>query len=116
MSPGLFERARPNPAGYRDVAPAEVWAERARLRLIDVREPDEYTGELGHVPGAALVPVATVGAAAGGWSPDDDIVLICRSGARSGRVADALARAGFRVMNLVGGMIAWNAAQLPVER
>ena len=51
------------------------------------------------------------------WDADAEIVLICRSGARSGRAAGSLARAGFtRVMNMTGGMLAWNAAQLPVER
>jgi rhodanese-related sulfurtransferase len=42
---------------------------------------------------------------------------VCRSGGRSGRVAAYLASEGFtRVMNMVGGMLSWNAARLPVER
>ena len=90
---------------------------RDHVRLIDVREPHEYVGELGHIAGAALVPLATVAAAATAWDRDADIILICRSGARSGRAAEALVTAGFRrVMNMAGGMLAYNAAQLPVER
>ncbi len=112
-----FEHAVPVVGGYRDVAPDATYAARAQVRLIDVREPHEYTGELGHVPGSELVPLAQVTAAARDWDRDADLILICRSGARSGRAAAALAEAGFRrVMNMAGGMIAYNAARLPVIR
>jgi rhodanese-related sulfurtransferase len=54
---------------------------------------------------------------AAGWDRAADLVVICRSGGRSSRAAEALARLGFsRVMNLVGGMLAHDAARLPVER
>ncbi|MCB9559594.1 MAG: rhodanese-like domain-containing protein [Kofleriaceae bacterium] len=114
----MHDRARPAVEGtHRDVDPAQVWEHRGAVVLIDVREPGEYTGELGHVPGATLVPLSMVGSEAPRWDADAEIVLICRSGARSGRAAGSLARAGFtRVMNMTGGMLAWNAAQLPVER
>jgi rhodanese-related sulfurtransferase len=50
-------------------------------------------------------------------SKDRPIVLICRSGGRSGKAAMQLAAAGFRrVASLQGGMLKWNAEQLPVER
>lgn len=112
-----FERALPVRGGFRDVSPEATYAVRDRVRLVDVREPHEYVGELGHIAGAALVPLATVAAAATAWDRDADIILICRSGARSGRAAEALVTAGFRrVMNMAGGMLAYNAAQLPVER
>jgi sulfur-carrier protein adenylyltransferase/sulfurtransferase len=112
-----FEHAHPVAGGYRDVAPDATYAARAQVRLIDVREPHEYTGELGHVAGAELVPLAQVMAAAQGWDRHADLILICRSGARSGRAAAALVEAGFqRVMNMAGGMLAYNAANLPVER
>jgi rhodanese-related sulfurtransferase len=89
----------------------------AKLRLVDVREPDEFVGELGHVDGAELVPLATVGAVAQGWPRDQTLVMICRSGGRSGRAARELVGLGFTtVMNLKGGMLAWNAASLPVVR
>lgn len=113
----LFESARPHPAGYKDVAPADVKLPAQGFRIIDVREPHEYTGELGHVPGSTLVPMQAVMAQARGWRRDEELLLVCRSGGRSGQVAQALARAGFsKVMNLAGGMVAWNAAGLPVER
>jgi rhodanese-related sulfurtransferase len=113
----LFESGRPNPAGYKDVAPIDVKLPAQGFRVVDVREPHEFTGELGHVPGSTLVPMQAVMAQAMGWSRDEELLLVCRSGGRSGMVAQALLRAGFsRVMNLTGGMLAWNAAGLPVER
>ena len=48
-------------------------------------------------------------------STDRRIVAICRSGARSRTVAEALVGAGFDVVNVGGGMRAWEAADLPVE-
>lgn len=87
------------------------------LRLVDVREQDEFRGELGHVPSAQLVPLATLAAAARAWDPAQPIVTICRSGGRSGKAALQLAAAGFaRVASMHGGMVEWNAEDLPVER
>lgn len=104
-------------ARYRDLDPGEVAAERGRARFIDVREPAEFTGELGHIAGSELVPLGGLERAARGWSHEQRIVLVCRSGARSGRAASYLAASGFKdVINLSGGMIAWNDAGLPIER
>lgn len=103
---------------FREVTPSEVAAmPKSRVRIIDVREPFEFTGELGHVAGAELVPLPMVGATASAWPRDDEIVLVCRSGARSGRAAGQLAEMGFtHVMNMAGGMMAWNHARLPTVR
>lgn len=112
-----YEHSQPNLAGYRDISPASTYAARGAARLIDVREPDEFIGELGHIPGSVLVPLATVMSAAEAWDRNEEIILICRSGGRSGRAAEAMVGAGFRrVMNMTGGMLAVNAAHLPVER
>ena len=87
------------------------------LRLVDVREQDEYRGELGHIPGSTLVPLSTLGVAAREWPLDEAVVLICRSGGRSGKAALQLAQAGFsRVASLRGGMRSWKAQGLPVQR
>lgn len=100
-----------------DVNASAAYAMRDAARIIDVREPDEFTGDLGHIPGAELVPLATIGQAAASWDRDQAVILVCRSGGRSGRAASVLAAAGFRrVMNLTGGMIAYRAAGLPVKR
>lgn len=113
----LYETATRHPAGYREISPAQVAPFCGKVRLIDVREPSEYVGELGHAPAAELVPLATVEDAAASWDRDQEIVILCRSGARSGRAAATLASMGFRtVMNMTGGMLAWNEAGLPIER
>lgn len=113
----LFDLGTPNMHGFRDVSPADVAAAGSSVRLVDVRQPGEFTGELGHVPGATLVPLGDLPVAARGWDREAPVVLICRSGARSTSAAAQLAAAGFRrVMNMAGGMMAYNARGLPVER
>lgn len=103
--------------GYSDVSPVDVAAARDTVQIVDVRSPGEYTGELGHIPGALLVPLADLPSAASAWGRDTPIVLVCRSGARSAAAAAQLVTAGFRqVMNMRGGMMAYNARGLPVER
>ncbi len=103
--------------GYADLDVGALREIAGAVALIDVREPHEFSGELGHVAGSRLVPLATVLDAARDWPRDQELVIICRSGNRSGRAAQALTGAGFtRVFNLAGGMLAWNAAGLPIER
>jgi len=87
------------------------------LLIVDVREQDEYRGELGHVPGSVLVPLSTITIAARQWPKDRRMVLVCRSGGRSGKAALALVNEGFsHVASLRGGMSNWNAHKLPIER
>lgn len=111
-----FDYARPLGAGYRDITPAATHEAAGRVRLIDVREPSELAAE-GLIRGSENVPLALVEAKAPGWNKEEEIVLICRSGRRSAVAAELLAGMGFRrVMNMVGGMLAYTAAGLPVER
>jgi rhodanese-related sulfurtransferase len=114
----LFEsKGRPNPAGYRDVSVADVALPAAGFKVIDVRAPDEFVGELGHIPGAQLVPGAALLAQAVSWPKDGELLMVCKAGGRSSAAAQALVRAGFtKVVNLQGGMMAWNAAGLKTER
>lgn len=102
---------------FEDVDPTFISANRDHIALVDVREPQEFTGELGHVPGARLVPLTKLFEASSAWDRNAEIVLVCRSGGRSAHAAMELAKRGFRnLYNLRGGMLAWNAAHLPVER
>jgi rhodanese-related sulfurtransferase len=115
----LFESARALPDGTREIVPTDLASapQSLRRRVVDVREEHEFTGELGRVAGAKLVPLATVTREAQRWDHHDEIVLVCRSGGRSGFAARELRALGFpRVINLVGGMLAWNEAKLPVEK
>jgi rhodanese-related sulfurtransferase len=72
--------------------------------VIDVREPDEYTA--GHVPGATLIPLATVPDRLSDL-PAGDVLVICRSGGRSKRAAEFLAANGVQATNVAGGTLAW---------
>lgn len=113
----LYDHAVPNPSGYRDIDPASVARAASKVRVVDVRGPDELVGELGHVPGIENVPLPAIETASRGWDKEQELVVVCRSGGRSGRAAAYLASSGFsRVMNMVGGMLSWNDAKLPVER
>jgi rhodanese-related sulfurtransferase len=113
----LFEKATPTSAGYRDVSPAALSSASGKIHVVDVREAHELRDHLGHIRGVDHVPLATLPARVGAWRKDEEIVLVCRSGGRSGQAARILVAAGFqRVMNLAGGMLAYNAAGLPVAR
>ncbi|MCI0669926.1 MAG: rhodanese-like domain-containing protein [Myxococcaceae bacterium] len=85
-------------------------------RRIDVREPAEFEGVLGRLPGAELVPLGALPHAAETWPREAPLLLICRSGARSMNAARQLAVRGFtRLYNLDGGMLAVREMGLSVE-
>ncbi|MBI5079715.1 MAG: ThiF family adenylyltransferase [Chloroflexi bacterium] len=76
------------------------------FRLIDVREEHEW--EIAHIEGAQLIPLGTLAARMNELDSAQEIVLQCKSGARSGRALDLLRGAGFRkIKNLKGGIMAW---------
>lgn len=83
-------------------------------QLIDVREADEVA--TGTVPGARHIPLGEVASRLEDIDPARPIWAICRSGNRSGQAAETWQANGFRVFNMAGGMLAWNAAGYPVER
>jgi sulfur dioxygenase len=87
--------------------------------VLDVREPHEYTGELGHIPGSTLVPLKELADRIGELQAhrSGPTVVVCRSGVRSTTAAAILEGMGFdQVYNLHGGMVDWNDRRLPVER
>lgn len=97
--------------------PVQVAVEQLdRYRIVDVRQPDEFIGELGHIAGAALAPLDRLADLAAAWDRRATLLVVCRSGGRSTRGAEWLASQGFDVVNLAGGMLAWSAASLPVCR
>lgn len=77
--------------------------------LLDVREPDEWTA--GHAPDAHHLPMMEVPARMAEIPTDADVVVVCRSGGRSGQVVSYLMGNGCdNVRNLDGGMQSWAAA------
>jgi rhodanese-related sulfurtransferase len=73
--------------------------------VIDVREPDEYRA--GHVPGAQLIPLATIPDELIRFNADGPTYVICRSGGRSMRACEVAADEGYDVVNVTGGTGAW---------
>ena len=101
------------------ITPAEVDSLQGRDTthlLLDVRTLEEFDGPLGHLDGALLIPVQELEARIGELSPhrNKTIVAICRSGVRSGRATALLNTRGFHALNMVGGMVRWNAEGRPV--
>jgi rhodanese-related sulfurtransferase len=83
--------------------------------LIDVREPDEW--QSGHAPGARLIPLGSLPTRLADLPRDTEVLLICRSGNRSGQAQRRLRALGYsNAFNVAGGMIAWERAGLPVAR
>jgi glyoxylase-like metal-dependent hydrolase (beta-lactamase superfamily II)/rhodanese-related sulfurtransferase len=103
-------------AGHWEISP-QALAEHARAaQIVDVRQPDEFNGPLGHIGGARLVPLDELAARANELDRARPVVAVCRSGARSARAALLLQKAGFaEAANLAGGMLRWRAEGHSVE-
>lgn len=83
--------------------------QKQEVLLLDVRTQAEFTGELGHLGGALLIPVQEIESRYSELEPykDQEIIVYCRSGNRSGRAATFLQQQGFRAVNMKGGMLEW---------
>jgi len=93
-----------------DITPQELAAKIQRgddFDFIDVREPQELS--IASIPGARLIPLGSFESAIPTLSPAREIVVMCRSGARSGAAVQALRSLGYtRARNLMGGILAWS--------
>lgn len=100
----------------RDISVTEASKQRdAGAFVLDVRETYEWNE--GHIPNATLIPLGTLPSKLASVPKDKPIVVICRSGNRSQSGRDILLKAGFtNVTSVNGGMIAWEAARLPVTK
>ena len=103
-------------AGIWEIEPQAFEEAVGRAQLIDVREPAEYNGPLGHIHGSTLIPLGELAKHTDELDRERPIVAVCRSGARSAQAVVLLQKAGFsRVANLAGGMLRWRAAGYAVE-
>jgi sulfur dioxygenase len=103
-------------AGIWEIDPHWVEEHLRDVQIVDVREPDEFTGPLGHIPGARLVPLGGFAEAAPALARDKPIVTVCRAGGRSAQAFQTLKKLGFEhVANLPGGMLRWRALRQTVE-
>jgi sulfur dioxygenase len=103
-------------SGFWEIEPAWVEENGEGLQIVDVREPDEFAGALGHIAGARLIPLGELERRAGELAKDRPVVTVCRAGARSAQAASILRKAGFdKVANLAGGMLRWRAQNLATQ-
>ena len=87
------------------------------IQLVDVRTDEEYAE--GHINGALSIDVKNSGfmeKARQTLSKDRPVYVYCRSGRRSMMAAEALAKDGFTLYNLDGGIMAWQKAGLPTAK
>lgn len=104
-----------NFAGVAQVPPEWLSENLGETQVVDVREPDEFVGVLGHIEGALSIPLGQLSEATDQLDRERPTVLVCRSGGRSARASQMLEKAGFvRVANLTGGMLRWGASGFPI--
>jgi sulfate permease, SulP family len=108
--------APPPAAAIPAIAPQALWQqlnEGAAPLLVDVREPGEFCQ--GHIANARLHPMPQLLSQEVTLPRDEPAILVCRTGRRTKQVIYALQREGYeQLAHLSGGMMAWEAAGLPV--
>ncbi|MBI2312157.1 MAG: VTT domain-containing protein [Betaproteobacteria bacterium] len=90
-----------------------------KVLVLDVRSPEEFAGETGHIPGASNIPLASLPERFGELQAqrEQPVCIVCRTDKRSAQAARLLHAHGFARLRIVrGGMIAWQKNALPVER
>lgn len=101
-------------AGLPEIDPEWVARHRRDVNVLDVRSPQEFDGELGHIDGAQLIPLDELRSRVGEVASDKPVVVVCQTGRRSGMGAVILRKAGIaKTANLAGGMVRWRDLGLP---
>jgi len=109
---GLFDIFKKN---FESVSPQEAQQRiDAGAMLLDVRESVEY--QTFHAPAAKLISLGALDRRLKELPKEREILVICNSGNRSAQAANLLSREGFKVTNIKGGMVAWQAAGLRTVR
>jgi rhodanese-related sulfurtransferase len=86
---------------------------RGEIQLIDVRQPEER--EAGRIAGDRFIELAQLGTQVETIDPDRPVVFYCRSGSRSAMATEAFRGAGFDAHNMLGGLLEWDTAGLPLD-
>ncbi|MEO0335215.1 MAG: rhodanese-like domain-containing protein [Pseudomonadota bacterium] len=113
-----FETVNPNPNHdtVKDVKPEEVLTKKENVLVVDVRRPDEWEGELGHIQGATHIVLDELPQRVEDLPRDQTIVFVCRSGGRSGQASAFAQENGIMdVYNMEGGMLRWNELGFETE-
>ena len=102
-------------AGLWEIQPQALEEAGPQVQVVDVREPAEFDGPLGHIAGARSIPLGELATRIGELDTARPVAVVCRSGARSAQAVTMLQKAGLRdVANLGGGMLRWRAGGHPV--
>jgi rhodanese-related sulfurtransferase len=114
----LVHEFRARTASFGSISPSEaVRMMNSGALLIDIRANDAFAA--GHIPNSRSVPGVTIADGAAGLErfKDKPVIAYCDSGQSAGAAARHLGRLGFKqVYNLRGGLAAWRAENLPVEK
>ncbi|GEB78558.1 MULTISPECIES: rhodanese-like domain-containing protein [Sporolactobacillus] len=98
---------------YEEWTPEEVELlirNHAPVSIIDVREPFEFAE--GHIPGAKNISVNGIQNRLDEINKNQEHIIVCHSGSRSGVASAILSANGFKVKNMTGGMMNWHG---PIE-
>ncbi|WP_164969643.1 thioredoxin domain-containing protein [Aquirufa rosea] len=115
----LFSCSQPAGKGLEDISANDFnqgIKSQSTAQILDVRTPDEYAG--GHIAGAISADISSEAfqKAAEALDKTKPVYVYCLSGGRSSQAAKQLVDMGFSdVKNLGGGILAWNAASLPLS-
>ncbi|MFQ6612441.1 MAG: rhodanese-like domain-containing protein [Fidelibacterota bacterium] len=102
----------------KEVTPTLISVQDVRARMdsdsvliVDVRTPQEFTGPLGHIDGAVLIPLQELKQRLPELEQyrQEEIIVVCRSGRRSGKAAILMEKKGFKALSMDGGMLKWNS-------
>lgn len=111
---GLGESPAEASGRFDEVSSSELDKLPHGVRIIDVREPHEFSGDLGHLPRAENVPTSALAQTAEAWDREGPLLMVCRSGRRSRAACEKLSDMGFsNVTNLAGGMMGYHERQAP---
>jgi len=105
-----FLAFKPAAGGVKNVDSAGlIAAQNKGAQIVDVRSQGEF--ELGHIPGAVLVPVDTLQSAAANWDRDATYVVYCATGSRSAEAVQIMTSMGFKnIDHFAQGVQAWTGS------
>jgi rhodanese-related sulfurtransferase len=83
------------------------------VAVLDVREDEEWAA--GRIAGSVQIPVPELVARQDDIPQDAPLLVVCRTGSRSAWATEMLVRGGYDATNLAGGLVAWQAAGLPLD-
>jgi rhodanese-related sulfurtransferase len=100
-----------------NISPTQVQKKmgaRPKPFLLDVRQPEEFRS--GHIAGARLIPLGELPQRLAELPKTQEIICVCHSGNRSLSATRKLAEAGYKAINMKGGMASWSLLGLPMSK